>query len=209
MQGPDEVPVQQRLSGARLRDLPGAAGRGHGRLRRLSALVSDLLEISRIEAGTYEIHLDVVHLAPLLERIVDSVEQIAAEQQLTIHCEVAPDLCALADETALEHVLLNLVDNAVKYTQSGGTIRVRAALDGGRVRIEVEDNGPGIDARHRARIFERFYRVDKGRSREVGGTGLGLAIVKHLAEAMEGSVGVGAAEPHGSIFWVRLAASPE
>jgi two-component system phosphate regulon sensor histidine kinase PhoR len=77
------------------------------------------------------------------------------------------------------------------------------------VRIEVEDNGPGIEPRHRARIFERFYRVDKGRSREVGGTGLGLAIVKHLAEAMDGSVGVSPATPHGSIFWVLLGGPAE
>ncbi len=176
---------------------------------RLAALVSDLLEISRIEAGTYEIHLDFIHIAPIVQRIVDSVEQIAAEKQLKIHCDISADLCALADDHALEHVLLNLVDNAVKYTPSGGQIKVRAILDGERVRIEVEDNGPGIEARHRDRIFERFYRVDKGRSREVGGTGLGLAIVKHLAEAMEGSVGVSAADPHGSIFWVKLTASPE
>ncbi len=176
---------------------------------RLAALVSDLLEISRIEAGTYEIHLDSIHIAPIVERIVESVEQIAAEKQLTIRCDVAPDLCALADDHALEHVLLNLVDNACKYTPSGGKIQVRAAVQGESVRIEVEDNGPGIEARHRDRIFERFYRVDKGRSRDVGGTGLGLAIVKHLAEAMEGSVGVTAAEPQGSIFWVRLTASPE
>ena len=204
MQGPDEVPVQQRLSGARLRDLPGAAGRGHGRLRRLSALVSDLLEISRIEAGTYEIQVDFIRVAPIVLRIVESVQQIAAEKQQRITCEVAQDLSAWADPQALEHVLLNLVDNAVKYTPPGGQVQVRVRTEGERVRIEVEDNGPGIEPRHRARIFERFYRVDKGRSREVGGTGLGLAIVKHLAEAMDGTVGVGPASPQGSIFWVLL-----
>ena len=176
---------------------------------RLAALVNDLLEISRIEAGTYEIHLDFIPIAPIVQRIVESVEQIAAEKQLKIRCDVPAELCALGDDHALEHVLLNLVDNAVKYTPSGGKIQVRAVTRGDRVRIEVEDNGPGIEARHRIRVFERFYRIDKGRSREVGGTGLGLAIVKHLAEAMEGSVGVDAAEPHGSIFWVKLAASPE
>ena len=176
---------------------------------RLAALVNDLLEISRIEAGTYEIHLDFIPIAPIVQRIVESVEQIAAEKQLKIRCDVPAELCALGDDHALEHVLLNLVDNAVKYTPSGGKIQVRAVTKGDRVRIEVEDNGPGIEARHRIRVFERFYRIDKGRSREVGGTGLGLAIVKHLAEAMEGSVGVDAAEPHGSIFWVKLAASPE
>ncbi|MBK9757175.1 MAG: HAMP domain-containing protein [Nannocystis sp.] len=178
---------------------------------RLAALVSDLLEISRIEAGTYEIHCDFIRVAPIVERIVDSVQQIADEKHMTVRCEVPPDISAWADAEALEHVLLNLVDNAVKYTPPEGKIAVRVRAEGERVRIEVEDNGPGIEPRHRARIFERFYRVDKGRSREVGGTGLGLAIVKHLAEAMDGSVGVEPATPHGSIFWVLLggAAEPE
>ena len=171
---------------------------------RLAALVSDLLEISRIEAGTYEIHPDFIRVAPIVERIVDSVQQIADEKHMTIECEVPADTTAWADAEALEHVLLNLVDNAVKYTPAEGKIAVRVRTEGEGVRIEVEDNGPGIEPRHRARIFERFYRVDKGRSREVGGTGLGLAIVKHLAEAMDGSVGVGPAQPHGSIFWVLL-----
>jgi two-component system phosphate regulon sensor histidine kinase PhoR len=176
---------------------------------RLAALVSDLLEISRIEAGTYEIHADFLRVAPIVERIVDSVQQIAEEKNMQVTCEVPPGLMAWADPQALEHVLLNLVDNAVKYTPAGGKIAVRVRAEGERVRIEVEDNGPGIEPRHRDRIFERFYRVDKGRSREVGGTGLGLAIVKHLAEAMDGSVGVGPASPQGSIFWVVLAASAE
>ena len=171
---------------------------------RLAALVSDLLEISRIEAGTYEVHVELLRMAPIVLRIVESVQQIAAEKQLQISCEVAPEQSAWADAEALEHVLLNLVDNAVKYTPSGGHIQVRVAPEGERVRIEVEDNGPGIEARHRARVFERFYRIDKGRSREVGGTGLGLAIVKHLAEAMGGTVGAGPATPQGSIFWVSL-----
>lgn len=176
---------------------------------RLAALVSDLLEISRIEAGTYEIHPDFIRVAPIVERIVDSVQQIADEKHMEIDCEVAPDMVAWADAEALEHVLLNLVDNAVKYTPAEGKIAVRVRTEGERVRIEVEDNGPGIEPRHRARIFERFYRVDKGRSREVGGTGLGLAIVKHLAEAMDGSVGVSPATPHGSIFWVLLGGPAE
>jgi len=176
---------------------------------RLAALVSDLLEISRIEAGTYEIHPDFIRVAPIVERIVDSVQQIADEKHMTIECEVPADTTAWADAEALEHVLLNLVDNAVKYTPAEGKIAVRVRTQGDGVRIEVEDNGPGIEPRHRARIFERFYRIDKGRSREVGGTGLGLAIVKHLAEAMDGSVGVGPAQPQGSIFWVLLGGPAE
>ena len=174
---------------------------------RLAALVSDLLEISRIEAGTYEIHLDFIPIAPIVERTVDSVEQIAEEKHLKISWDVPPTLNAWVDVPALEHVLLNLVDNACKYTPTGGEVKVRAWAEGERVRIEVEDNGPGIEPRHRDRIFERFYRVDKGRSREVGGTGLGLAIVKHLAEAMDATVGVEAAKPQGSIFWVSLPAA--
>jgi two-component system phosphate regulon sensor histidine kinase PhoR len=176
---------------------------------RLAALVNDLLEISRIEAGTYEMKPDFIQIAPIVERTIDSVERLAQEKGLTIERDVPPALSAWADAHALEQVLVNLVDNAVKYTPSGGKIEVRARAEGERVRIEVEDDGPGIEPRHRARVFERFYRVDKGRSREVGGTGLGLAIVKHLAEAMDGSVGVEPASPQGSIFWVRLAGAAE
>lgn len=176
---------------------------------RLAALVADLLEISRIEAGTYEIHPDSLELVGVVEHTIDSVERLAQEKNLTIQADVSEDIVLWADEPALEHVLLNLVDNAVKYTPVGGKITVRARVLGDKVRIEVEDNGPGIEPRHRARVFERFYRVDKGRSREVGGTGLGLAIVKHLAEAMDGQVGVEPAQPQGSIFWVVLPMSLE
>ena len=163
----------------------------------------------RIEAGTYEIHLDFIPIAPIVQRIVESVEQIAAEKQLKIRCDVPAELCALGDDHALEHVLLNLVDNAVKYTPSGGKIQVRAVTKGDRVRIEVEDNGPGIEARHLGRIFERFYRVDTGRSRALGGTGLGLAIVRHLCEAMRAPVSVESAVGRGTTFHVDLLASTD
>lgn len=176
---------------------------------RLAALVADLLEISRIEAGTYLVSPDEVHLAPVVDHTIDSVERLAQEKSISITSEVAVDATVWADQQALEAVLLNLVDNAVKYTPAGGKIVVRALSRGEFVRIEVEDNGPGIEPRHRARVFERFYRVDKGRSREVGGTGLGLAIVKHLVEAMDGQVGVEPASPQGSIFWVHLPVSAD
>nr|WP_276603245.1 ATP-binding protein [Nannocystis pusilla] len=176
---------------------------------RLAALVADLLEISRIEAGTYEISPDEIELEPIVAHTIDEVERLAQEKHIEITSDVPEDMTVWADEQALEQVLLNLIDNAVKYTPTGGKIVVRAKKRDDMVRIEVEDNGPGIEARHRARVFERFYRVDKGRSREVGGTGLGLAIVKHLAEAMEGQVGVEPAEPQGSLFWLTLPAASD
>ncbi|MCY0993209.1 ATP-binding protein [Nannocystis sp. ILAH1] len=176
---------------------------------RLAALVADLLEISRIEAGTYEMSPDEIELEPIVAHTIDEVERLAQEKHIEVTSDVPEDMTVWADEQALEQVLLNLIDNAVKYTPAGGKIVVRAKKRGDMVRIEVEDNGPGIEARHRARVFERFYRVDKGRSREVGGTGLGLAIVKHLAEAMEGQVGVEPAEPQGSLFWLTLPAASD
>ncbi len=175
---------------------------------RLAALVGDLLEISRIEAGTYNLDCDSVNVSPIAQRICESVETLAEDKEIRVIDQVAPGTVVWADPTALEMVLLNLVDNAVKYTQQGGAIVVASrVIDESTVRIEIRDNGPGIAQKHRMRIFERFYRVDPGRSREVGGTGLGLAIVKHLVEAMHGSVGVDPVEPRGSAFWLALPTS--
>ena len=105
---------------------------------------------------------------------------------------------------ALEQVLANLIDNAIKYCPEGARITARGAIVGQKVEIAIEDTGPGIEERHLPRLFERFYRVDPGRSRDMGGTGLGLSIVKHVVEAMKGEVGVHSKFGLGTTFWVRL-----
>ena len=115
---------------------------------------------------------------------------------------------AWADQEAVQEILDNLVDNAVKYTPEGGRIRVGWQAENGEVCLQVEDSGIGIPEHDLPRIFERFYRVDKARSRELGGTGLGLSIVKHLAQAMHGSVGVTSQVGRGTTFTVRLPAAP-
>ena len=97
-----------------------------------------------------------------------------------------------------------MIDNAIKYSRPGGHVWVAARVERDSVRIEIRDDGPGIAERHRARLFERFYRADPSRSRDAGGTGLGLSIVKHLVESMDGEVGVEPNTPRGSIFWLRL-----
>ncbi|MFP4600950.1 MAG: sensor histidine kinase [Persicimonas sp.] len=172
--------------------------------QRLSRLISDLLDISRIEAGEYAIDLMDVALRDAVLRTTETVESQADDRHIEVTVDVDSDLCVQADKGALEQVMLNLIGNAVKYTGDGGRVEVRARADDGRVRIEVEDNGPGIATQHRDRIFERFYRVDSGRSREIGGTGLGLSIVKHLVTTMGGEVGYRPAKPRGSVFWFEL-----
>ncbi|MCB9642614.1 MAG: PAS domain-containing protein [Myxococcales bacterium] len=173
---------------------------------RLSLLVNDLLELSRIEANRYPLRSQALLLEPLIQRSIDSIRSTAEKKQLTIRKEMAEGLEAQADKQALEQILLNLIDNAVKYTPAGGEILLRTYEKEDDVYIEVEDDGPGIEAHHRKRIFERFYRIDPGRSRQQGGTGLGLAIVRNLVEVLGGSVGVRPASPHGSVFWVRIPA---
>ncbi len=177
---------------------------------RLSLLVNDLLELSRIEANRYPLRSQALLLAPLIRRLIESIQSAAEKKRLTLHEQLTEGLEAQADKQALEQILLNLMDNAVKYTPAGGQILLRTYAKEDDVWIEVEDDGPGIDAEHRHRIFERFYRIDPGRSRQQGGTGLGLAIVRNLVEVLGGRVGVRPATPHGSIFWVRLpAVAPE
>ena len=171
---------------------------------RLARIVADLLDLAQIEADQYPLHLEPVLIAPAVQRALEVVDQDRQAKGLSLDLAVASDLSAQADADALDQIILNLLDNAVKYMLAGGHLSIRGSVESGHVRIEVGDDGPGIAPHHRDRIFERFYRVDTGRSRDQGGTGLGLAIVKHLALAMHGEVGVEAATPRGSIFWVTL-----
>ncbi len=179
----------------------------HRNSERLARILTDLLDLSRLEAGHYRIEASTVALAAATREAVQTINGAIAAKRLGIAIEIPAELAVSADVSALEHVLVNLIDNAVKYTPAGGHVRVSARREGDRVRIEIRDDGPGISERNRERVFERFYRVDPGRSRDIGGTGLGLSIVKHLVESMGGQVGVEANEPQGSTFWFDLPAA--
>ncbi|MBP6831022.1 MAG: PAS domain-containing protein [Deltaproteobacteria bacterium] len=174
---------------------------------RLHRLVEDLLELSRIEARELRIDPGPLELRSEAERARELLSLAAQARRTEVRVEVGA-LTVLADQAALEHVLTNLLENAIKYSPEGSVVTVRAERRGETVRTLVEDDGPGIEARHLPRLFERFYRVDAGRSRQVGGTGLGLAIVKHLAEAMGGAVGVESTVGRGSRFWIDLPVAP-
>ena len=172
---------------------------------RLTSLISDLLDLARIEEGKLELKKTMLTLSLVLRRASSALETKALDRNQTIEVESCGDIQVMADARAIDQILFNLLDNAVKYTPENGVIRMRGYREGTRVIIEVEDNGPGIEEVHRERLFERFYRVDKGRSREMGGTGLGLAIVKHLTQSMGGEVGLRpASTTGGTVFWVKL-----
>jgi two-component system phosphate regulon sensor histidine kinase PhoR len=182
----------------------------HRQSERLSELVEDLLELSRLESREVQLKIANVPLSVATARAAETVRPKAASKNIQLELQVPPDLMARGDERAVEQVLLNLLDNAVKYTPEGGRVDVLGTWEDGRCVVRVKDTGVGIEPKHLSRIFERFYRVDKGRSREMGGTGLGLSIVKHLVGAMEGDVKV-ESQPHvGSVFAIFLpVAAPE
>ncbi len=183
----------------------------HEQGERLHALILDLINLARIESG--ESILDIQPLA-VDQAVADCLDRhrVRADGKHISLQAVAPggngEVQALADDEALSQVLDNLVDNAVKYTHGGGEIRVSWRKAGSHVQLEVEDNGPGIPERDLPRIFERFYRVDKARSRELGGTGLGLAIAKHLVQGMNGSIKVRSQVGRGTTFTVILPLAP-
>jgi two-component system phosphate regulon sensor histidine kinase PhoR len=173
---------------------------------RLSRLTRDLLDLSRLEAGEFRAALGAVELLPLCESCLELVRERAREKELALGFDGPQELRVVADRRALEQMLVNLLDNAVKYTPRGGRVTLLADGAGTHVLLSVIDSGPGIEPRHQPRIFERFYRVDGGRSRDAGGTGLGLAIVKHLALAQNGEAGVESGSG-GSRFWIKLPAA--
>ncbi|MCP4920627.1 MAG: PAS domain-containing protein [Proteobacteria bacterium] len=171
---------------------------------RLGVLIVDLLRLADLDAGD-RLALAPVDCGRVAWRVKESLSSVAAARQQTIRLEqVALGTQVLAEEGALEQVLTNLVENAIKYSPPGGDIHVRFVALGERGRIEVHDAGPGVPVEARHRVFERFYRVDKGRSRRMGGTGLGLSIVRHLAESMNGRAGVGDSDLGGARFWLEL-----
>ncbi len=176
--------------------------------QRLQSLVEDMLELSKLESNEFKLKRERVDLQRVVPIVLALFRERAEKKGVRLSAELGVALPSVeGDSRALEHVLSNLVDNAVKYCPSGSKILVSAVEHDGRVRLVVSDTGPGIAAEHLTRVFERFYRVDAGRSRELGGTGLGLSIVKHMVETMRGRVSVESAVGRGSTFTVSLLAS--
>ena len=179
---------------------------------RLNLILDDLLQLSHIESGEVQFKHEPVPLLPLVERSVTVIKPQAERKRHTITVSIPRDVPpAVGDEDRLVQVLTNLLDNAVKYTPEEGTIGVTARATAGgtpdSIELMVSDTGIGIPQPDRPRIFERFYRVDKARSRELGGTGLGLSIVKHIVDAHHGKVWVEGNSPTGSRFVIRLPAA--
>jgi two-component system phosphate regulon sensor histidine kinase PhoR len=172
---------------------------------RLNRLLTDLLDLSSIEQEEAKFSFQKVDLKTIIKRLVANFKKQAQAKHQTLKEETEPELSPVsADPDRLDQVLSNLLDNAIKFTPDGGRIVVRALPERESIQVEVIDNGPGIPEEDQPRIFERFYRVDKARSRELGGTGLGLAIVKHIIEAHKGKVWVESELNKGSKFSFTL-----
>jgi two-component system phosphate regulon sensor histidine kinase PhoR len=172
---------------------------------RLRELVSDLLSLAKIENQQSRPVRACVDLAGIVEAAGHRLEEQLSKSGLSLELELEPGAGSVwGDESGLVQVVDNLLSNAAKYTPQGGSIRVHLTREDQLVHLRVQDTGVGIPLVDQGRIFERFYRVDKARSREVGGTGLGLSIVKHLVQTMQGRVGVESKEGKGSTFHVYL-----
>jgi two-component system phosphate regulon sensor histidine kinase PhoR len=199
LRGPaaDDPPAQRRF----LSIMAGEAA-------RMQRLIDDLLSLSRIELVEHQPPAGAVDLSSLLPRIAAGFEPRLAERHMQLHLAIAPELPpVIADADQLAQVVQNLLDNAVKYGRENGTVRLAAEAQGMGASFAVTDDGPGIPRQHLPRLTERFYRVDKGRSRSIGGTGLGLAIVKHIVNRHRGQLTIESVEGSGSTFRVWLPAA--
>jgi two-component system phosphate regulon sensor histidine kinase PhoR len=175
---------------------------------RLARITDDLLTLSRIEQKRREFEFESHPVSALLAAAIDLMRPIAAKNNVRLELDTAPDCHVWCDTEAVSQILSNLIDNAVKYSQPGGSITVGAALTEGFAEIFVRDTGIGIPEEDLPRLFERFYRVDKARSRQMGGTGLGLSIVKHLVAAQNGATRVESRVNRGSTFYFTLPLDP-
>jgi two-component system phosphate regulon sensor histidine kinase PhoR len=185
--------VETLLEGAK--DDPAVATRFLSNIEkhadRLTFLIEDLLTISRLESRQVSMNLQEVELGMLVKKVLDDLEARALEREVKVQNKVPVPLLARVDADRTEQVVFNLVENAIKYGHRGGTVLVGGGeAPDGMLQVWVQDDGPGIPSESKERIFERFYRIDRARSRETGGTGLGLAIVKHIVQAHGGEVRV-------------------
>ena len=175
---------------------------------RLGAIVNDLLTLSTVETGKLRSNPTALNVAETARSVVHDLETRWVGGKLDVRCQADGDTTAYADPQALVQILTNLLDNAIKYSEPGAKIEVRVQEERTRVRVSVQDDGIGIPEEDRARIFERFYRVDRARSRQMGGTGLGLSIVRHLVQAQGGEISVQSRLGEGTTFSFGLPKPP-
>lgn len=171
---------------------------------RLLFLIEDLLSISQLESGQISLNLHEVNLREVAQRVLDDLSQRAAERETVIENRIPSFIQVKADADRIQQVFFNLTENAIKYGKPKGIVTLAAKPIENRIEVSVSDDGPGIPPEARNRIFERFYRVDRARSRETGGTGLGLSIVKHIVQAHGGEVWVKSEMQQGAIFYFTI-----
>ncbi len=173
---------------------------------RLGAIINDILSLARVEkeSADQSVVLERGPIRQVLDAAVGMCQRQAAAKSIALAVDCDPQLAADINPSLLEQAVTNLIDNAVKYSPEGASVEVTAVEENGDVVIRVVDHGAGIEPRHLSRLFERFYRADPGRSRQLGGTGLGLAIAKHIALAHGGSISVKSKVGEGSTFSIRL-----
>lgn len=174
-----------------------------GDIDRMTGLVSTLLTLARADAGQLALESEPFDVAETVELVLEQYTPIAAEASIALRSEPAT-APLVADEDLLVQVLVNLIDNALSHTPAGGTVTVGCGMDNGHIRLWVVDTGEGIAPEHHGRVFDRFYRVDAGRSRERGGTGLGLAICRAIVEALGGSISLASVPDRGTRVDVLL-----
>jgi len=198
-----EVGLQGTGSASYYRDIIGSMLE---EANRLTSLVENLLTISRADAGHIRLERSPLRLLQLARETAGLLEVLADEKQQRLTVEGHDSAAVLADRSILRHAVMNLIDNAIKYSPVGGTITVRAERKGDQCVLDVIDTGPGISADHCAKVFDRFYRVDMARSRDAGGSGLGLSIASWAVKAHEGTIELFSEIGRGSTFRIMLPA---
>ena len=177
---------------------------------RLTRLINDILSISKLESGDDEVSIERLRLDKMAYDVADMLAIHAGEKEVSINCHMNSEpVYIMGNSDRVEQILVNLTENAIKYNRPGGSVTVQVFSNGEAANIAISDTGIGIAEENLPRLFERFYRVDKGRSRQMGGTGLGLAIVKHIVRSMDGEIEVHSKLGEGTEFLITLPLAPK